>query len=140
MSDGSFTRRLDSSEGTSAYDDLESLGYMLVSFMKELPWGGIEDHREVFKLKRDMSVHELCSSLPPAFGLFLEEVRETRPTRVPNYSGLHKLFSDLFRKEGHSYTLRHFDWSSPGEPAAKHSPGIDEGMRRMRRSKIRKLP
>lgn len=113
---------------------------MLVSFMKELPWGGIKDHKEVFKLKRDMSVYELCSSLPPAFGLFLEVVRERRPTRVPNYSGLRKLFSDLFRKEGHSYTLRHFDWSSPGEPAAKHTPGINEGMRRIRRGKIRKRP
>ena len=52
-------------------DDLESLGYMLVYFLRgELPWSGLEhnaksDYPElVLEKKTSISVEHLCAGLP----------------------------------------------------------------------------
>jgi serine/threonine protein kinase len=58
----------------SRRDDLESLGYMLVYFMKgKLPWQSVKDKEEakVYKMKHETSLKDLTKDLPKEFFQYL---------------------------------------------------------------------
>lgn len=94
---------LNSHGGTehSRRDDLESLAYILIYLRRgSLPWQGLLTKSKSLEKKQQISVEQLCSGLPPAFGYFLSYTRGLKFDEDPNYSGLRQSFIDLGIQEG----------------------------------------
>ena len=92
----------------SRRDDLESIAYMLIQFMKgTLPWQGLKarDHKTKYKMilakKKETSIAQLCAGLPPAFGEFLHYARTLQFAAKPDMVYIKKLFRDLYVAEGY---------------------------------------
>ncbi|CAH7690930.1 CK1/CK1/CK1-D protein kinase [Phakopsora pachyrhizi] len=101
----------------SRRDDLESLGYLLISFLTgTLPWLGISSHSRSLKnsimaeKKICTPLNSLCSGLPIEFVKYLNYVRSLRFKDRPDYSYLRKLFRDLLFRVGYTYDYV-YDWS-----------------------------
>ncbi|THU97431.1 kinase-like protein [Dendrothele bispora CBS 962.96] len=84
----------------SRRDDLESLAYLLIHFLRgALPWEGqkrdedMNDNR-IRRMKMDTPTDTLCQGLPNEFGIFLEYARALRFDEKPDYSYLRKLFEN----------------------------------------------
>lgn len=85
---------------TSRRDDLESIGYMLIFFMKgTLPWQGLgrdKPRNDMIKVigdvKKSTSVMTLCAGLPPCFSEFMLYCRNLKFDETPSYKVLIKLF------------------------------------------------
>ena len=89
----------------SRRDDLESLAYMLIYFMKgNLPWehikekNKIEKYKKILKIKKNTVPLELCENMPNEFSLFLLYVRSLEFEEKPDYDYCRKLFSKLIKK------------------------------------------
>jgi serine/threonine protein kinase len=90
----------------SRRDDLESIGYLLVYFLKgTLPWQGLgvkeklskdEKYQLILECKEKISPEQLCSGLPKEFKQYFEHVKELAFSDKPNYSYLYGLFNKLF--------------------------------------------
>ena len=98
-------------------DDLESLGYMLVYFLRgSLPWQGLKtkDHIQrdelILKKKETISIADLCKDLPKEFGTYFDHVRSLDFDDPPAYSYLRKIFCNLFVREGFARD-NVFDWT-----------------------------
>lgn len=83
----------------SRRDDLESVGYMLIYFLKGvLPWQGIkrkteEEHFiEIGDRKIITNLDKLCSDLPKQFKEYIKICRELRFDQKPDYELLKNLF------------------------------------------------
>jgi serine/threonine protein kinase len=103
----------------SRRDDLESLGYLLVYFLRgHLPWQALqattkaEKNQEILECKINTLAETLCEGLPEEFALYLNYVRNLQFDEKPDYSFLRKIFKDLFIKQGYDYDLS-FDWMNP---------------------------
>ncbi|RDL40263.1 CK1 protein kinase, variant [Venustampulla echinocandica] len=101
----------------SRRDDLESLGYMMIYFVRgSLPWQSLkaatEDERNrcIKEKKIHTSIKELCRQLPKEFATYLNYVRNLDFDEPPNYPYLRKLFSDLFVRKKFEYDDV-FDWT-----------------------------
>lgn len=101
----------------SRRDDLESVGYVLIYFLKgRLPWQGLVSDKKHHKYDRikdkklSTSVAGLCKELPYEFELYMNTVRSLRFADHPDYGYLRKMFRDLFVKQGFIYDLQ-YDWS-----------------------------
>lgn len=99
-------------------DDLESLGYMLVYFLRgRLPWSGLraatdEEHRQkILEKKRSIPLETLCENLPPEFVAYLRYTRSLRFDETPDYAFLRQLFRDVYVRK--RYTDITFDWCDP---------------------------
>ncbi|KAG6820065.1 hypothetical protein H0H93_005688 [Arthromyces matolae] len=98
-------------------DDLESLAYILLAFLRTgLPWRYYEGNyifnaaNQVLHKKRNWSGARLGRELPPCFGNFLDYARELSYDQIPDYRGWARTFNDL----AESYNLdpnRPFDWT-----------------------------
>lgn len=89
----------------SRRDDLESLAYVLIYFIKgRLPWqqirkpaadatGNANKQRKemILEMKLSLKVSELCEGLPIEFSLFLKHCRSLQFEEQPNYSYLRRL-------------------------------------------------
>lgn len=91
----------------SRRDDLESLGFMLVYFMKgQLPWQGLkaENKFEKYALIKDVkqrtTIYNLCDGLPNEIYLYLIHVRNLQYEESPNYEYLESLFENGLRSRG----------------------------------------
>jgi len=100
----------------SRRDDLESLGFVLIYFLRgSLPWQGMkantkkENHRKIKLKKRDTPVEILCEHFPREFATYLHYCRALRFEDEPDYSYLRYLFRDLFWRQGFAGDYR-FDW------------------------------
>ena len=98
-------------------DDLESLGYMLLYFLRgSLPWQGLKasnhDQRVglILEKKKSISVEDLCEGLPRAFACYFDYIRSLGFDDKPKYSYLRKSFRDLFVREGFDHD-HVFDWT-----------------------------
>lgn len=87
----------------SRRDDLESLGYVIIYFMRgSLPWQGLPatDHKERMKkigeLKKRLPFEDICDKCPEEFVSYLRYVRHLDFYEAPDYDYLRKLFYDLF--------------------------------------------
>lgn len=97
-------------------DDLESIGYLMVYFLKgELPWQNIscknkdELYKAVLKMKLETPVNVLTKGLPEEFKDFLNLARSMEFDTEPSYSEIRQNFQKLFRRKG--YTNDNvFDW------------------------------
>ncbi|KAF3574302.1 hypothetical protein F2Q69_00063828 [Brassica cretica] len=101
----------------SRRDDLESLGYMLMYFLRgSLPWQGLragtkkQKYDKISEKKRLTPVEVLCKNFPPEFTSYFLYVRSLRFEDKPDYSYLKKLFRDLFIREGYQFDYI-FDWT-----------------------------
>jgi len=86
----------------SPCDDLESLGYVLLYFLRgSLPWQGIkagsQEQKEKFILERKQSAEEcgLFTDLPEEFKKYFKHVCSLRSDETPNYTYLCRLFHSL---------------------------------------------
>ena len=99
----------------SRRDDLESLGYMLMYFVRSsLPWQGLkgatkeDKYQKIGTKKRDTSVEELCRGSPKAFAKYLNMCLALKFDERPNYDKMKKLFQHTLREYGGQKNS--FDW------------------------------
>ncbi|ESK86328.1 casein kinase i [Moniliophthora roreri MCA 2997] len=136
---------------SSRRDDLESLAYMLIYFLRgTLPWrklrapthppAGVDPATynpttHTWNLIRDAKLKvekddTLCKGLPEEFSVFYKYTRHLSFTDLPDYDGLRALFRGLAERANIEYDGV-FDWSVPPPPSDSSS---HPGHRHMRRS------
>ncbi|KAL8167581.1 LOW QUALITY PROTEIN: hypothetical protein V2J09_009080 [Rumex salicifolius] len=115
----------------SRRDDLESLGYVLMYFLRgSLPWQGLKAGTKKQKydkisekkmltpieasilnsVDRMLSMPVLCKNYPSEFTSYFHYCRSLRFDDKPDYSYLKRLFRDLFIREGYQFDYV-FDWT-----------------------------
>eukprot|EP00597_Dinobryon_sp_UTEXLB2267_P001252 CAMPEP_0170080388 /NCGR_PEP_ID=MMETSP0019_2-20121128/16551_1 /TAXON_ID=98059 /ORGANISM="Dinobryon sp., Strain UTEXLB2267" /LENGTH=362 /DNA_ID=CAMNT_0010294359 /DNA_START=138 /DNA_END=1226 /DNA_ORIENTATION=- len=111
----------------SRRDDLESLGYVLMYFLRGmLPWQGVkavtrkQKYDKILEKKISTSNETLCKNFPAEFRLYFEHVRSLRFDDRPDYDYLKRLFRELFFRKGFTYDNL-FDWELIQLQAASHS-------------------
>lgn len=100
----------------SRRDDLESLGYVLLYFLKGgLPWQGLraatkkQKYEKIRDAKARQPLEKLCQGCPSEFLLYFRYIKSLKFTDKPDYGGLRKRFRDLFLKNGYTWDYV-FDW------------------------------
>ena len=101
----------------SRRDDLESIGYMLIYFLKgKLPWQGLKGStkskrsKNIFNVKRNISLESLCQNIPHEFMVYMKYCRILRFREEPNYNYLKSLFAKILDRYDHNYDSI-FDWN-----------------------------
>ncbi|CAN1246910.1 Casein kinase 1-like protein 10 [Linum grandiflorum] len=95
----------------SRRDDLESLGYVLMYFLRgSLPWQGLKAGNKKQKYDKISEKKVLCKSYPSEFTSYFHYCRSLRFDDKPDYAYLKKLFRDLFVREGYQFDYI-FDWT-----------------------------
>jgi len=101
----------------SRRDDLESIGYVLVYFIKgTLPWQGLKaknpqkKYRMILEKKQQVSIAQLCQGLPSQFAEFLGYTRSLKFDAKPDIPYLRKLFRDLYHAQGCASIPKLWDW------------------------------
>ena len=101
---------------SSRRDDLESLGYIFIYFLKgKLPWQNVtaDSHKQkmeiVSSLKENTPIEELCEGMPNEFIQYLTYCRNLKFTEIPDYTYLRTLFIDLFLSKEH-FLDHQYDW------------------------------
>lgn len=91
----------------SRRDDLESLGFLLVYFLRgRLPWQGLraetraEKYSKIKEVKQNTSLFELCAGLPNEIYLYLVYVRNLQFDEAPDYAYLEAILEGGLRKRG----------------------------------------
>ena len=94
----------------SRRDDLESIGYVILYFIRgSLPWQGIttrnkeEKYRKIYEKKKSTNLEELCGGYPEEFKTYIEYCRGLEFEQTPDYDYLRGLLKNLFEREGYSY-------------------------------------
>ncbi|KAF3649038.1 Casein kinase I isoform epsilon [Capsicum annuum] len=102
----------------SRRDDLESLGYVLMYFLRgSLPWQGLragtkkQKYDKISEKKRLTPIEVLCKSYQSEFTSYFHYCRSLRFDDKPDYSYLKRLFRDLFIREGYQFDYV-FDWTT----------------------------
>ncbi|KAB5545116.1 hypothetical protein DKX38_013228 [Salix brachista] len=125
----------------SRRDDLESLGYVLMYFLRgSLPWQGLkagtkkQKYDRISEKKMLTPTEVLCKNYPSEFTSYFHYCRSLRFEDKPDYSYLKRLFRDLFIREGYQFDYV-FDWtilkypqigsSSRSQPSGK--PAVNPG-------------
>ena len=100
----------------SMRDDLESVGYMLIYFLKgKLPWMGMEGKDQIEKNKKicirkiETSSSDLCYGLPKQFVEYFDYCKELEFHQMPDYSMLKELFMKMLRSENEKFDYI-YDW------------------------------
>ncbi|KAE8667988.1 Casein kinase I isoform epsilon [Hibiscus syriacus] len=101
----------------SRRDDLESLGYVLMYFLRgSLPWQGLkagtkkQKYDKISEKKMLTPIEVLCKSFSSEFTSYFHYCRSLRFEDKPDYSYLKRLFRDLFIREGYQFDYV-FDWT-----------------------------
>ncbi|KAJ2575932.1 serine/threonine protein kinase [Coemansia sp. RSA 1807] len=102
----------------SRRDDLESLGYVLMYFLRgSLPWQGLkaatkkQKYDRIMEKKMTTPTEELCRGFPNEFAVYLNYARSLRFDDKPDYTYLKRLFRDLFVRSDFKYDYV-FDWTT----------------------------
>ncbi|CAL8113517.1 unnamed protein product [Orchesella dallaii] len=106
----------------SRRDDLESLGYMLIQFIKrKLPWSGLQiDANEslfekVLQVKLDNPVEKLCADLPKCFTEYMRYCRGLGFKETPDYNHLRSIFMAEMAFQNYFYDYQ-YDWATTAGP------------------------
>jgi hypothetical protein len=97
----------------SPRDDMESLGYVLLYFLKgSLPWQGLkckskEKEKLILNKKRQVEKHGLFNGVPVEFKKYFELIRLDKEL---DYGRLRRLFRGLFYRN-HFQHDNVFDWT-----------------------------
>ncbi|XP_062154669.1 casein kinase 1-like protein 2 [Alnus glutinosa] len=101
----------------SRRDDLESLGYVLMYFLRgSLPWQGLkagtkkQKYEKISEKKVATSIEALSRGYPTEFASYFHYCRSLRFDDKPDYAYLKRLFRDLFIREGFQFDYV-FDWT-----------------------------
>ena len=103
----------------SRRDDLESICYMLIYFLKgSLPWQGLgtkkmsrdEKYQLIFECKKNTTSEQLCQGLPKEFKVYMDYVKSLDFAEKPNYNYIYNLFTQLFKKQNYAYDGI-YDWT-----------------------------
>lgn len=101
----------------SRRDDLESLGYVLLYFLRgSLPWQGLkaatkkQKYDKICEKKLATPIEVLCKSHPVEFASYLHYCHSLTFDQRPDYGFLKRLFRELFTREGYSFDYV-FDWT-----------------------------
>ncbi|XP_052181453.1 casein kinase 1-like protein 1 isoform X2 [Diospyros lotus] len=101
----------------SRRDDLESLGYVLMYFLRgSLPWQGLkagnkkQKYEKISEKKVSTSIESLCRGYPTEFASYFHYCRSLRFDDKPEYAYLKRIFRDLFIREGFQFDYV-FDWT-----------------------------
>ncbi|GAB4852625.1 Casein kinase 1-like protein 3 [Ancistrocladus abbreviatus] len=101
----------------SRRDDLESLGYVLLYFLRgSLPWQGLkaatkkQKYDKICEKKLSTPIEVLCKSHPVEFASYLHYCHSLTFDQRPDYGFLKRLFRELFSREGYSFDYI-FDWT-----------------------------
>lgn len=100
----------------SRRDDLESIGYVLIYFLKgTLPWQGLKaknaqkKYRLILEKKQQVSIAQLCQGCPSQFAEFLAYTRSLKFDAKPDIPYLRKLFRDLYHAQNCSAIVSIFE-------------------------------
>lgn len=100
----------------SRRDDLESIGYVIMYFLKgSLPWQGVdiksreEKYRRIYEIKMNTQVSELCEGYPEELATYLNYTKALGFEEQPDYVYLRKLLKDLYVRLGFEYDYL-YDW------------------------------
>ncbi|XP_018469794.2 casein kinase 1-like protein 1 [Raphanus sativus] len=122
----------------SRRDDLESLGYILMYFLKgSLPWQGLkagnkkQKYERISEKKVSTSIEVLCRGYPSEFASYFHYCRSLRFDDKPDYAYLKRIFRDLFIREGFQFDYV-FDWTIlkyqqsqlTAPPTRNHNPAV----------------
>ena len=122
----------------SRKDDLESLGYTILYFMKGgLPWMNLnqnnnkkEAYVKTYSMKKFMPVERLCKGAPSEMQDYFKYIRQLKFQEAPNYEYLRNLFINLLKKNGiENYQNYCFSWL--------HNWNVNLSVRRKKSAKIR---
>ena len=109
----------------SMRDDLESVGYVLVYFLKgRLPWMGIDCKDRSEKLKKicirkiETSSSDLCSGLPKEFVEYMDYVKDLEYGQMPDYHMIKNLFLKILRNNKCKFDYL-YDWNEPEKAKEK---------------------
>jgi len=101
----------------SRRDDLISIGYMLVYFLKgSLPWQGLdaktkeEKYEKIGEVKRQTSIQELCKGLPKKLKLYFEYCYNLGFTDEPNYNMLSGILVKILYEKKIDVGKISYDW------------------------------
>ncbi|KAM3245893.1 casein kinase 1-like protein 2 [Capsicum annuum] len=101
----------------SRRDDLESLGYVLMYFLRgSLPWQGLkagtkkQKYERISEKKVSTSIETLCRGYPTECASYFHYCRSLRFEDKPDYAYLKRIFRDLFIREGFQFDYV-FDWT-----------------------------
>lgn len=102
----------------SRRDDLESLGYVFIYFLKGvLPWQNlkaknIKEKYEKIKEKKILTpVATLCEGCPEEFPNYINTCRKLKFIEKPDYTAMKHMFKTFFTREGYDYDFR-YDWTT----------------------------
>jgi len=116
----------------SRRDDLESLGYVLVYFIRgSLPWQGLramtkkQKYEKIQEKKLATPLNQLCKNCPGAevFINYLQCCKDLKFTDRPDYTQLRCFFSRVFKEQNYK-TDYVFDWN---KLTPKREPRQDSG-------------
>ena len=98
----------------SRRDDLESIAYILIYFLKgSLPWQGLKaknaskKYMLILNKKQSVSIAQLCQGCPSQFAEFLAYSRSLKFDAKPDIPYLRKIFRDLYNSQGSYQHLIH---------------------------------
>ena len=90
----------------SRMDDLESISYVLIYFLKKsLPWQNVEGrnlkekYKKILEKKLTVPIEILCKGIPKEFMTLLEYSRNLRYEERPDYEFLKGMFKELLFRE-----------------------------------------
>ena len=105
----------------SRRDDLESLGYMLIYFLKgSLPWQGIdspnklEKYQKIGEKKLKLPIEFYTNDLPEEITIYMNYCRNLLFDEKPDYAFLKRLFNNLFAIRGFLRDYK-YDWTDPAK-------------------------
>ncbi|OEL32210.1 Protein CASEIN KINASE I-LIKE 3 [Dichanthelium oligosanthes] len=101
----------------SRRDDLESLGYVLLYFLRgSLPWQGLkaatktQKYDKICEKKISTPIEVLCKSCPLEFASYFHYCHSLTFDQRPDYAFVKRLFRDLFTRQGYEFDYV-FDWT-----------------------------
>lgn len=102
----------------SRRDDLESLGYVLLYFLRgSLPWQGLkaatkkQKYDKIREKKVSTPIEVLCKSYSVEFASYFHYCHSLTFDQRPDYGFLKRLFRDLFTRQGYEFDYI-FDWTA----------------------------
>ena len=100
----------------SRRDDLESIAYLIIYFIKgRLPWQGLrhlskdDRNRKILEKKKNTSSQELCHGCPKELEIFVDYIKNLGFTEVPDYDYLRQLLKIIMAKNNMNIDY-YFDW------------------------------
>ncbi|KAF1744155.1 hypothetical protein MXB_2836 [Myxobolus squamalis] len=98
----------------SRRDDLESVGHMLIYFLRgALPWQGLNDNQgnqyiRIRQVKQATTIENLCKDIPDIWATFLSYCRNLEFYQRPDYKYLINIFKNFYLSLNYPDDL--FDW------------------------------